>query len=106
MEQSQSTRISQKAVSTRQRILDTALGLFATKGYEKTTMREIATAAHCSLGLAYRYFASKEELVLELYRNLVRQLEKQADQLAQGPIADRFQRIILAQFELMGPHRE
>src|SRR5207237_10147307 len=72
MEQPQSARISQKAVSTRQRILDTALGLFATKGYEKTTMREIATAAHCSLGLAYRYFASKEELVLELYRNLVR----------------------------------
>ena len=106
MEQPQSARISQKAVSTRQRILDTALGLFATKGYEKTTMREIAAEATCSLGLTYRYFASKEELVLELYRNLVRQLEEQANQLAQGPIADRFQRIILTQFELMTPHRE
>ena len=106
MEQAQSARISQKAVSTRQRILDTALGLFATKGYEKTTMRAIAAGADCSLGLAYRYFASKEELVLELYRNLVRQLEEQANQLAQGTIADRFQRIILTQFELMTPHRE
>ena len=106
MEQSQSARISQKAVSTRQRILDTALGLFATKGYEKTTMREIAAEADSSLGLTYRYFARKEELVLELYRNLVRQLEEQANQLAQGTIADRFQRIILTQFELMTPHRQ
>lgn len=106
MEHAQSARISQKAVSTRQRILDTALGLFATKGYEKTTMREIAAEAACSLGLTYRYFSSKEELVLELYRNLVRQLEEQANQLAQGTIADRFQRIILTQFELMTPYRE
>ena len=106
MEQPQAARISQKAVSTRQRILDTALDLFATKGYEKTTMREIAAEAGCSLGLTYRYFASKEELVLELYRNLVRQLEEQANQLAPGSIADRFQRIILTQFELMTPHRQ
>ena len=106
MEQPQAARISQKAVSTRQRILDTALSLFATKGYEKTTMREIAAEAGCSLGLTYRYFNSKEELVLELYRNLVRQLEGQANELAQGPIADRFQRIILTQFELMTPYRQ
>jgi AcrR family transcriptional regulator len=105
MEQPQSTRATQKALLTRQRILDTALGFFASKGYEKTTMREIATEAGCSLGLAYRYFASKEELVLELYRNLVGQLEEQANQLAQGSIADRFQHIILRQFELMTPHR-
>jgi AcrR family transcriptional regulator len=106
MEQPQSTRATQKAFLTRQRILDTALGLFASKGYEKTTMREIATEAGCSLGLTYRYFASKEELVLELYRNLVNQLEEQANQLAAGSIADRFQHIILRQFELMAPHRE
>ena len=41
-------------------------------------MREIAAEADFSLGLAYRYFAIKEELVIELYRNLVRQLEEQA----------------------------
>ena len=106
MEQPQSTRTTQKAILTRQRILATALGLFATRGYEKTTMREIASEAGCSLGLAYRYFASKEELVLELYRKLVNQLEEQASLLDQGSIADRFQQIMLRQFELMTPHRE
>lgn len=106
MEQPPASRITQKAILTRQRILDTALGLFATRGYEKTTMREIASEAGYSLGLAYRYFASKEELVLELYRKLVDQLEEQAGILAPGSLADRFQQIILRQFELMKPHRE
>ena len=106
MEPSQSNKITHKAIATRQHILDTALGLFATRGYEKTTMREIATEAGCSLGLTYRYFASKEELVLELYLKLVLQLEELSGQLAPGSIADRFQRIFLAQLELMTPHRE
>jgi AcrR family transcriptional regulator len=69
-------------------------------------MREIATEAGCSLGLAYRYFASKEELVLELYRNLVAQLEEQANQLAPDSIAERFHHIIVRQFELMTPYRK
>src|SRR6266700_528823 len=90
MEPSEMTKRSRKATLTRQRIIDTALQLFAAKGYDQTTMRDIAAEAGCSLGLTYRYFASKEDLVLELYRNLVRQLEEQANQLAQGPIADRF----------------
>jgi AcrR family transcriptional regulator len=106
MEQSQLSKTTHKAIVSRQRILDTALGLFATKGYEKTTMREIAAEAECSLGLTYRYFASKEELVLELYLKLVLQLEELAGQLASGSIADRFQRIFLAQLELMLPYRE
>lgn len=106
MEQPQSSKITSKAILTRQRILDTAFELFATRGYEKTTMREIAAGADCSPGLAYRYFVSKEELVLELYRKLVNQLEEQARQLAPGSLAERFQHIILAQFELMTPYRE
>lgn len=106
MEQSHTARTTQKAALTRQRILDTALSLFASKGYEKTTMRDIAAAADCSLGLTYRYFASKDELVLELYRNLLRQLEEQAEQLEPGSMADRFQHIMLAQFKLMAPHRQ
>lgn len=107
MDQSQeSSKTTQKAMVTRQRILNTALDLFASKGYEKTTMREIAFQAECSLGLTYRYFASKDDLLLEWYLLLVVQLEEQATQLAPGTIADRFQHIFLAQLELMSPHHE
>lgn len=105
MEASESPRLTQKAAATRQRILDAAFQLFATNGYEGTTMRDIAAAAECSLGLTYRYFASKEDLALELYRWLAVQLEQQVGLLPAGSIADRFHHLMRALLALMEPHR-
>jgi AcrR family transcriptional regulator len=105
MDSSQAGGPTPKAIQTRQRILDTALGLFAAQGYEQTTMRDIAVAAGCSLGLAYRYFASKEDLVLELYRWLVDQLGEQVGHLPATSLADRFQHLMRNLFTLMSPHR-
>ena len=102
---SQPARLTPKAMLTRQRILDTALHLFATNGYEGTSMRDIAAAAECSLGLAYRYFASKEDMVLELYLWLVAQLEEQVRLLPAASIADRYQYLMRALLGLMAPHR-
>src|SRR5215471_384786 len=106
MEQPRPVGSTQKAEQTRQRILDSALKLFATKGYEKTTLRDIAAEAGSSLGLTYRYFARKEELVLSLYRQLARNLETQVSELAPASLADRFHRTMLTQFELMAPYRD
>lgn len=94
-----------KAATTRQRILDTALRLFAANGYEQTSMRDIAAAAGCSLGLTYRYFASKEDLALELYRWLASQLEEQAPLLANASIADRYYQLMRGLLAAMAPHR-
>lgn len=52
---------------TRARILATALELFRERGYEQTTMREIARRAEVSLGNAYYYFRSKEHLIQAFY---------------------------------------
>jgi AcrR family transcriptional regulator len=98
-------RRTPKGEMTQQRILDSALTLFANKGYEQTTMRDIAVAADCSLGLTYRYFASKEDLILALYDWLADRLDEQALLLPAGNIADRFQRLMRALFEVMTPHR-
>jgi AcrR family transcriptional regulator len=105
MEPSESPRLTRKAAATRQRILDAAFQLFATNGYEGTTMRDIAAAAECSLGLTYRYFASKEDLALELYRWLADQLEQQVGLLPAGSIDDRFHHLMRALLALMEPHR-
>ena len=43
-----------------------ALRLFATKGYEATTTREIAAAAGCAEGLIHRYFKGKAGLLTAL----------------------------------------
>ncbi len=54
-------------VETRAKILDTALTLFRKKGFDATTMREVAKEADLSLGAAYHYFPSKQAIVLAYY---------------------------------------
>jgi AcrR family transcriptional regulator len=56
-----------KGDRTREHVLAKALELFRRKGFERTTMRDVARAADLSLGAAYHYFASKEELVGAYY---------------------------------------
>jgi len=46
-----------------QALMQAALRLFASKGYESTTTREIAAAAGCAEGLIHRYFAGKAGLL-------------------------------------------
>lgn len=50
----------------RQQLLDVALRLFAARGFEATTMDEIAEAAGVTKPLLYQHFASKRALYLEL----------------------------------------
>ena len=47
------------------RILSTALSLLAKKGYENTTINDIADAAGISRGLLHYYFKDKEDLVAQ-----------------------------------------
>lgn len=56
-----------KAERTKQAILEAALELFRERGYESTTMRMVAEAAGVSLGNAYYYFASKDQLLQAFY---------------------------------------
>lgn len=46
----------------RQEILDAAMALFTTRGYDAVSMRDIARAADITPGLVYHYFDSKENL--------------------------------------------
>jgi AcrR family transcriptional regulator len=47
---------------TQARILDAAAQLFLTAGYERTTVRAVASAAGVDAGLVMHYFGSKQEL--------------------------------------------
>jgi AcrR family transcriptional regulator len=106
MEGSSERVLTPKARRTRERILEAALSLFAERGYEATTMRDVAREAGASLGLAYRYFASKEEFALALYMRLAEDSEEWArDGLAGGTVAERFERAMLAKLDQVSPHR-
>jgi AcrR family transcriptional regulator len=82
--------LTPKAECSRLNILNTALALFSMRGYEAATMRDIAAAAHVSLGLAYRYFDSKESLVLALYQRMAEETDAAIVDLAPASITDRF----------------
>src|ERR1700735_4911973 len=47
---------------TQARILDAAAQLFLTAGYERTTIRAVASAAGVDAGLVMHYLGSKQEL--------------------------------------------
>ncbi|MFN8104969.1 MAG: helix-turn-helix domain-containing protein [Acidimicrobiia bacterium] len=53
-----------KKAETRARLQHEALRLFLDRGYEATTVAEIAEAAGVSTMTFYRYFASKDDVVL------------------------------------------
>src|SRR5918997_378483 len=98
--------LTPKAQRTRERILEAALALFAERGYEATTMRDVAREADASLGLAYRYYASKEEVALELYLRLAEGSQEWARKnLLEGTIAERFESAMLAKLDQVEPHR-
>jgi AcrR family transcriptional regulator len=48
-------------------ILETACRLFANKGYDAVTTKEIAKATNCSEALIFRYFPTKEIIYQELF---------------------------------------
>ena len=55
-------RITKEPEERKQEILDTAMRIFYEKGYEKTSITDIAKAIGVAQGLCYRYFPSKEAL--------------------------------------------
>lgn len=55
-----------------QAILDVAAGLFSEKGYDATSMNEVARCAGVSKGNVFHHFRSKHELYLEVIREACR----------------------------------
>jgi AcrR family transcriptional regulator len=59
--------VSEAEVSpSRQRILDCAARLFRQRGYGATSLRDIAAASGMKAGSLYYYFASKDEIVIDV----------------------------------------
>ncbi|MGW7684934.1 TetR/AcrR family transcriptional regulator [Kribbella sp. NPDC054772] len=84
---------------TRQRIQRHALRLFADRGYDATTVNEVADAAGVSAMTVYRNFPTKEDLVL--YDDFDQLAAATLAQLpATGSLADRIARTVAATLDL------
>ena len=66
---------------TRQRLLDSALNVFARNGYERATVDEIVREAGFSKGAFYVHFESKEDLFWEM---LQERIDKQQELFRQA----------------------
>lgn len=64
------------AATTRDRILDVALALFAEKGYDATSMREIAEQLDITKAALYYHFDSKAEIVQTMLADTERQVSE------------------------------
>ncbi|AVH57296.1 MULTISPECIES: TetR/AcrR family transcriptional regulator [Streptomyces] len=66
----------QRRGDTRQRIQDVALELFSERGYEKTSLREIAEHVDVTKAALYYHFKTKEEILISLFEDLTRPLDE------------------------------
>ena len=100
--------LSPKAEQTRATIAEAAMRLFRRDGYDRTTMRAIATEAGVSVGNAYYYFGSKDHLIQAFYDRI--QLDHAAaarDVLAtQRDFAPRLLGVLGAWLDVAAPDHE
>jgi AcrR family transcriptional regulator len=59
-----------KGTETRAAIFEAALRLFREKGFDATTMRDIAAEANVAAGAAYYYFPGKESIIQAYYERV------------------------------------
>ncbi len=64
-------------MSTREKIVTSAVTLFIHQGIARTTTKEIASRASVSEGSIYRYFPSKDELAWQIFDEYHQQLAQQ-----------------------------
>jgi len=94
-----------QGTAARDRLYDTAMQLIAERGYERTTLRDIAKEADVSVGLLYRYFPSKQAVILALYETLSADYGRRAAAMRPGRWRDRFVFALKSSLDVLAPHR-
>lgn len=94
-----------QGLETRERLYRAAIGRVASRGYEGTTMRDVAEAAGVSAGLLYRYFPSKRAVILAFYDELSADYAARAASMPPGRWRDRFLFALRTSLDVLEPHR-
>jgi AcrR family transcriptional regulator len=100
-------RTTPRAEDTRRKIYKAALELFREKGFEQTTMRDIAAKAGVALGGAYYYFSAKDAIVLAFYSQMQETSHEAILETLAGrkKLQDRIRCVLEKRLELLTPNR-
>jgi TetR/AcrR family transcriptional regulator len=94
-------------VSVRQRLMDSAVLLFTTRGYAATSVREIVEMAGVTKPALYYHFESKEGIYLAILDELVRIADEgiAASRVAGGTARERLEGFLLGIYALFEKKR-
>lgn len=83
--------LTERQAERRDRVLKTAIALANSGGYEAVQMRDVASKADVALGTLYRYFSSKDHLLVSCLGQWTREFQQRvaARPAAGGSAADR-----------------
>jgi len=103
-----SRKVVEPAGDVRGRLLAGAAGLFASKGYAATTVREIVDRAGVTKPVLYYYFRSKEGIYLELMREPLERFAALLDAATaeEGSARERIARLCVRAYEVFVEHLE
>lgn len=92
----------------RERIFRAATALFSSKGYEQTTIREIAKQAEVGTGTVFLYAEDKQALLATIFCTEVAEVGRRAAPLLDGsePIEDRMCAFFGEYYTYYGRHEE
>ena len=79
--------------------------MISERGYGATTLRAIANEAGVSVGLLYRYFPSKQAVIIALYDDLSQAFASHMAEMEPGPWRERFLFAVETSLRVLQPHR-
>ena len=90
----------QKDNSTKEKIISTAIDLFAELPYEEVSVAQICKNAGVSNGIIYKYFKNKIELFQYLLEEVIRRIESYFENIEGNGIKERLESYININLEL------
>jgi len=92
------SRNKKEVDEVRNKILDYALDIISTEGYDGLTMRELGHRFGCAAKTIYNYFSCKEEIYLHILTKGFETLNSNADRALSG-VTDPFQKLKILSYE-------
>ena len=101
-------RVTSRAEDTRKKIYEAAMEMFREKGFDETTMRDIAAKAGVALGGTYYYYSSKDAIVLAFYREMQDTSTPLVTEGLAGKkkLKDRIRAVLDQRLTLLAPNRK